>query len=379
MTGRRRAGKHIAGCVDWGMNDPIWFTESWALKVRNATRQLVRLYASAVETVDTVPKWLWVVRLTGLRGGMRPLIVAKPLLRDAVIDHIKRVLEQTRLLRVRAFVAARPLPEKSRLGIKASAAREKVEEAIRKRDEYLAHQQKIAALLDEASKDVKELLEAVGADPKTGQRSFKVLLRAGRRFLPFVWAGVVISQFRKLADQPQAQVLAFFFGTALIYHLVAWLTLPFHDAGERKYVFFEGYTGRESDKLNPLFPPASRYEGALFELFGSKPPIVISWETVVPILHYGLMSILLVVMLIKLPFDRDSFVTAALFSALLISVYTRELFRMRTLLGRRYEGRSLWEILAALFSSLNMLKSDDSEDGESKEDSEDGEDKTGAE
>jgi hypothetical protein len=361
------------------MDDPIWFTESWALKVRDATRKLVRLYASAVETVDTVPKWFWVVRLSGLRGGMRPLIVAKPLLRDAVIDHIKRVLEQTRLLRVRAFVAARPLPEKSRLGIKATAAREKVEEATRKRDEYLARQQKIAALLDEASKDVKELLEALGADPKTGQRSFKVLLRAARRFLPFLWAGVVISQFGRLAGQPQFQVLAFFFGTAVIYHLAAWLTLPFHDAGERKYVFFEGYMGRESDGLNPLFPPASRYEDALFKLFGSKPPIVISWETVVPILHYGLMSILLVVMLVKLPFDHDSLAIAALFSAVLITVYVLQLGRMRTLLGLRYKRRSSWEILAALFSSLNIFKSDDSEDGESKEDSDDGEDKTGEE
>jgi hypothetical protein len=142
------------------------------------------------------------------------------------------------------------------------------------------------------------------------------------------------------------------------------LTLPFHDAGERKYLFFEGYIGRESDGLDPLFPPMSRYEAALFKLFGSKPPIVISWETIIPALHYGLMSVLLIVMLVKLPFTPVALTIASVFASVLIVLYFVEIHNLWTLLKLRYRGRSIGELLFSLFSSLNMLKSsNDSEAG----------------
>src|ERR1700686_2490598 len=104
-----------------------WFTEEWSTDVRDATRRLVRHYAQAVETVDALPKCFWTIRLSGIRGGMRPLCIVKPLLRDAVMEHIRRVLAQTKPLHVRAFVAGRPLPEQMRLGVKKSAPAEVIE------------------------------------------------------------------------------------------------------------------------------------------------------------------------------------------------------------------------------------------------------------
>src|SRR3989442_6681486 len=127
------------------------------------------------------------------------------------------------------------------------------------------------------------------------------VIRVVCRGLPFVWAGWVVAQFDRWSNSPQLQLLLFFVGTALVYDLTAWATLGFHDTGERKYVLFEGYMTKTSDSLVPLFPEASRIEKKLFKQFGLRPPIVISWETVVPILHYGVISVVLIVLWIKLP------------------------------------------------------------------------------
>jgi hypothetical protein len=355
------------------MEQPDWFTEKWATEVRDSTRRLVRLYAEAIETVDALPHWFRMIRLSGIRGGARPLFIFKALLRDSVADHIRRVLQQTVRLQVRAFVASRPLPEQTRLGVKKTAPPEAITRATEARDKFIAQQQIIAGLLDEASKDVKGMLELVGANEGVGQRAFKNLIRTARRFLPFLWASVVIAQFSRWSGQSQLQLLAFFVGTVVVYHLAAWLTLPFHDAGETKYVYFEGYIGGGDDGLRALFPPASRYESALFKLFRSKPPIAISWETVTPLLHYALISALLIIMLIKLPFAGQALNVALSFAAILIIIYIWQLWLLWHLLTLRYEGRSAWEIITALISSLTVLNpSDKSDDSEDAADSDDG-------
>jgi hypothetical protein len=329
------------------MTQPGWFTEQWATEVRDAARKLVRLYAEAIETVDLLPRWIWRVRLSGLRGGMRPLIVVKPLLRDAVANHVRRVLTRTQLLQLRGFMAGRPLPETRRRGRRKAATPAAV---IAK-----SRQEKIAILLEEAARDVKGLLEVVGEDEKVGRQAFAALVRAARRWLPVIWAGVVISQFDRLSGWPQFQPLAFFLLVTIAYHLAAALTLPLHDAAERKHVYMNGYLGaKEPDGLNALVPPATRREADLFKLLGPKPPIVISWEIIIPVLHYALMSVLLVIMLIKLPFTSEARAIAGIFAAVLGIIYFRAVMQLWALIKVRYRDRSVWEVLAALLPSFDI-------------------------
>lgn len=350
-----------------------WFDEQRATEVRDATRELVRLYCEALEAVSALPRPFQRVKFYGVRSGQRPLLVVKSFLRDVVVDHIRTVLRHSALLHLRAFAAARPLPAEVRLGVKRTAEAELVARAEARRAEFLARQQKIAAPLREAAQDIHDLGELIGDEERPGQRALKAVLRLVRRGLPFLWAGWVLAQFDRWSDSPQLQLFFFFVGTAVIYHLTAWLTLPFHDAGERKYVLFEGYTGKASDGLDPLHPEASRLEKALFKQFGLRPPVVISWETVIPILHYGLICALIVVLWIKLPLAPVARSLAAVFGLVLIVVYLSQLFALWTLLNLRYRDRPIWEIASALLSSFQSLEPfDDSAEGSEAEDGKDG-------
>ena len=115
-----------------------WFDEQWATEVRDATRELVRLYCEALEAVSALPRPIQFIEFSGLRGGYRPLLVVKSFLREAVIDHIAIVLRHAALLRLRAFAVARPLPGEVRLGVKRTAEAEVVARAEARRTEFLA-------------------------------------------------------------------------------------------------------------------------------------------------------------------------------------------------------------------------------------------------
>lgn len=88
------------------------------------------------------------------------------------------------------------------------------------------------------------------------------------------------------------------------------------------------------------------------------------WETIIPALHYGLMSVLLIVMLIKLPSTPVALIIASVLAGTLTIIYIVEIQNLWTLLNLRYKGRSIDELLFALLSSLNVLTpSNDSEAG----------------
>lgn len=190
-------------------------------------------------------------------------------------------------------------------------------------------------------------------------------MRVLRRGLPFLWAGWVIAQFKHWSNAPQLQIFLFFLVTALVYHLTALATLLFHDASERKYILFDGYMGKASDGLDPLSPGASRLEKAMFEKFGVHPPVVISWETIIPIFHYVVISGLIVWLWIKLPLAQPARGLAGVLGFILIMTYMSELSLLIQLLTLRYRGRSKWEILLALVTSFQSLVPFEEQSGES--------------
>ncbi len=348
------------------LTEETWFNEQWATEVCDATRELVRLYCDALEAVSEFPGFFGRVRLYGIRTGYRPLLVLKSLLREAAVDHIRAILEDVGLLHLRAFAAARPLPAEMRLGVKRTADAATIAEAEMRRSKFIARQQHVAALLKEAAEDAHELAELIAKEEKVGQRALKSIIRLFRRGLPFLWAGWVITQFQRFSNAPQLQLFLFFAGIILIYHLTALATLLFHDAAERKDILFNGYIGKASDGLDPLFPEASRLETALFKKFHVHPPIVISWETVIPILHYVLISAIIVWLWVKLPLAPVSRWFAGAVGFVLVVSYLKELVSLAKLLTLRYPGRSNWEIMRALFpwfQSLVPLAEKDQQEG----------------
>jgi hypothetical protein len=332
-----------------------WFNEKWASELRDAARALARHYASACEGVEALPKPFQRVALGGLRGGRR-LWVVKLLFREAVNDHIRSVISRVGLLHWRAYSAARPDREELRRRVKDTAAAEAVEADKARLAEFDARQRKISELLEEASRDFREMLELLKSDERIGQNALKSILRLIRRVLPFAWAGSVIATFGRWSNAPQIQLLIFFAGVTAIYHVLAWFTLLFHDAAERKWALFQGYFGTPSDGLYPLEPVVSRLEESFFKILGSRPPIVISWETVVPVFHYITISVVMIIMLFKLPFSHTALGVALVLCALLIRKYAIELFWLWRLLKVRYPGRAWHEIVLALLPPFQVIE-----------------------
>lgn len=329
------------------LEEQPWFSQEWAAKVHDAVRILVRAYIEACEAVEGLAKPIQLVRYGGVRGG-RSVWVAKALLREAVVHHIETVLRSTKVIGIRAYAAARPTSTELRLGVKKTAPPESIAEATARRDAFVKQQEAIATLLEQAVNDIKSLDEVIGAYGKPGQMAFKTIIKYIRHLLPFAWTGFVITQFSAMSGAPQWQLFVFAVISAAAYHFFAWLTLPFYYAADRQYVLFEGYTGNASDGLAPMFPEVSRHEKALFKLLGSRPPIVISWEYLVPLLHYAVLSVLLAMMVIKLPFDPDARILAGVLGGVAILWYLKEIWWGWRLIRQRHRDRSAIEILWAL-------------------------------
>jgi hypothetical protein len=127
--------------------------------------------------------------------------------------------------------------------------------------------------------------------------------------------------------------------------------LPFHDAADRQFILFEGYRamiGDASDGIPSIRPEVSRHEEVLFKIFRAPPPIVISWENLVPPIHYALISFLLIAMVVKLPFAQNTRTVAAALAAGLICWYAWQGWLWWRLLRMRYSNHSIPEILWAL-------------------------------
>jgi hypothetical protein len=183
------------------LKDQPWFTEVWASKVRDAVRVLVRDYAEALEHVERMSKPVQRITYHAKLGGDRPLWVVKPLLREAVINHIQTVLRTAALVEIRAFSAARPTSE-LRLRAKRTAAPEVIANATARRAQFVERQSLVASLLNEAAADIRSLREVLGADGRPGQKLFRAIIGAVRRILPFAWAGFVVTQFGALSGAP---------------------------------------------------------------------------------------------------------------------------------------------------------------------------------
>ena len=337
-----------------------WFNLKWATSVRDATRRLVCAYAEAYDDIERLSPAVRLVTFTGLH---RPaLIVFKPLFRDAAAKHIDAMLRQTSLLAIRAFRASRPTHDDLRFNHAKHPSEEEKKLATEKLLEFKARQQAIAALLEEANADVSELRERIANEGKGAAGLFKKIAGIIRRFLPVVWAWWAAILIDRVTPGSQLQMWGIAGAMTLVYHLLGLAGLPFHDAAERKHVYFEGFMGQASDGLNPVAPEMSRLEKKWFSQFKQKPPLVILWDQAVPLLHYTVAGVFVIYIAWKFP--AEGIMRARLWAAAaaLTVVYFWRLKVWWLLLRMRSSGHSVVEIVTALAGVLQVLEPEDKED-----------------
>lgn len=324
-----------------------WFSEEKAREIRDSSRRLVRAYAEACDAVEGLKKpWQWVHTKLGIP---RPLFVVKAYFKDAVVRHIQITLKRLTLLRLRSYVAERPTADEMRLGIKKTAPPEQVATAEARRSAFLDQREKISGLLKEAWGDIEELDKALSEHKESTSWSINVVVKTVRRLLPVGFAAWFVAQFARLHGMPNWQ-LALYVGLALLaYHAFAWLALPFHDAGYRKYLLFEGYIGTPTDGLKPMEPCVSELESELFSAFKLRPPLIVSWEELAPLVHYVVLIALVLALWLDLPFDQEARKQVRWIAPSLIVFYLYRLAIVRLFLKVRYSGRSVVEMAAALF------------------------------
>lgn len=329
------------------------YDEKWARDVRDATRWLVCIYARAFEAVLALRKpWQRVV-LGGMYGG-RKLLIVKPLLRDALLYHIKVNFNHATLLTLRAYQAQRPTPSETRLGVnKKNASLERIAEAEAQRNAFLERQQNTSALLNEALDDIKSLNEIVCGQPSLAAKLFKTGINLLRRVAPLAVIGWVIARFDELRAWPTWQVMGFAIIILVAYHLVAWVSLPFFNAAYRKHVLLNGYMGKPSDGLMPMFPDAARLEIAFFKLFDLRPPVIVSWDEIVPALHYLVLIIFIIALLVILPLDGKARNGSWVFGAVLVFIYIGRIAEWWTWIHQRHKGRNFSEIAWALLAAID--------------------------
>jgi hypothetical protein len=332
--------------------EPGNYDEKWAEEVRNGTRELVCSYARALEGVLMLKRPYQWVGLGGLSGHKNYLIF-KPLLRDALLHRVRLNLDHADLLALRAYQAQRPRPKETRLGVRQGADPDIVATAEVKRRAFLESREKMASFLNEARDDIKSLSEIASTYKPLSGKIFKTAVSLVRRIAPIAVAGWVVTQFDKLRTWPTWQAILFALLILVAYHFVAWISLPFFNAAFREYVYLDGYMGKSTDGLDPLFPPVKRVEEHFYKLFDARPPIVVSWDEVVPILHYIALVILIVMLAVGLPLADKARVGAYLFAMLLIPLYLRRITVCCKWIAKKHQGRTFGEVALAFLTAID--------------------------
>jgi hypothetical protein len=331
------------------------YDDKWAMDIRDATRWLVCIYARALEAVLALNKpWQRVV-FGGLNARLN-IFVVKPLLRDALIHHVQVNLNSETLLALETYLVQRPTPDETRIRVnRKNATPEQIEEAEGERNAFLDKQRTTSALLNEAMDDIKSLKELLSGQPSLAVKLFKTGITLLRRVAPLAVAGWVITRFDHLRAWPTWQEIGFAVLILVVYHFVAWASLPFFNAAYRKHLLLNGYgfIGKPSDGLIPMFPDAARLEVAFFKLFDLRPPVVVSWDEVVPALHYVVLIIFIIALLFVLPLAGDVRYGAWAFGTALIFIYIQRITEWWSWVHQRYRGRNLSEIAWALLSIID--------------------------
>lgn len=328
------------------LNEYDWFEESQAQRTQDLVRMLVRLYAEACESVSRLPYELKRVHLGGVWTG-KPLWVVKAFFQDAVIRHIQTNLRSLQVVSFQALLANIPTPSELALGVKKTAPAEVVKRAEQEREQFEHKRKLISTSLDAAASDIKAMGDLV---KEYKSLSTATVFFVGKLISRISLAGLltwVIARFSSLSRLPLMQGVALALVWIAIYHILGLLAAPFHDSSYRKYQFFEGYIGSPDDRLKPIFPPVSRIEKEFYEQLKITMPVVISWDDLIPPVHYVGMIFIVLVCLYFLPLTRGVRNWASVLALVIVATQLRRLGWWWSHLQQRYEGKSLAKLIAA--------------------------------
>lgn len=357
--------------LDLKLKDQNWFNEEWALKTRAISKNLVRLYLAACDSAWRAPYPFQTVRLGGLWGG-RKLWVVGAFVKDAVIRHVQQNLERAQLVELRALMASHPTTEDTRLGVKLTASEESVREAKEKLREKEEIRKRIAAALRSAADEFKMLDGVVGKHKSVVNQVLGFLFGLIKYISPLAVLGWAVSQFSELRHLPLWQGVVLCLSWIVVYHLLGLLGIPFHDAGYRKYLLFEGYTGQPDDGIPPLFPNVARIEDEFYNHLGISKPIVVSLDDIIPLLHAAGSIFLVSASLWFLPLNATIRSPAIVVGLIIIASQLQTLFIWRSLLRMRYPNQGivslavivLLDLLTGQFGKITESESDESGAGD---------------
>lgn len=328
------------------MKDTNWFNEEWACKTSKLTRDLVRSYLKAYDAAWYMPYPFGLIHAGPLRGRKKLLVVGA-FVRDAVVQHLRINLRPLKIIKERSLVVSHPVHSELSLGIKKTASPEKLERAKNKLQDFEEKREKIYLHLNEAANDIEAIEKLLSGYKSTARQVFGHMLNLIQRISPiafFTWIG---AQIQALSEMPLWHGIGLCFAWILGYHFLGLLGLPFHDADYRKYILFDGYIGKPEDGIRPLLPPISRLEIALFDHLAISRPIVVSWETLVPGVHYFFTIGMVLASVIFLPLGSVGRIVASTVGLLIIVHQISHIIWWHRFLMQRYKGISFMRIITA--------------------------------
>jgi len=284
------------------------------------------------------------------------------------LRHIQVNLGRAKLIEIRALMANHPTAEDRRLGIKLSAPPESIQAAKEEQKKREDKRKLITKSLEAAANDLKALSNVVSMHKNVVNVVLSFLLGAIKHISPLAVLSWAIARVGELGGLPLWQGTLLCLSWLIIYNLLGLLGVPFHDAGYRKFLLFEGYIGKPSDGIEPLFPTVSRIEDEFYTHLGISKPIVVSLDDLIPAFHATATIALTMIAMLFLPLDGAVIPYALIFAFVIVCSQTARLWQWRRLLRQRYPERSLFSLTVITYLELvtgqfGSLESESDENG----------------
>ena len=339
----------------------------WATELHCRTRRLTQLYAAACISAWHMPHPWKFIHPRGLWGGRRLLVVGW-LVRDVVVRHIQINLKHARYVNYLTEVVSRPTCEETRLGVKKTAPSETIQKAQEEQRKRQQVRQIVLSHMKNAAADLKSLEQEVGNYKSLSAQIINLIFGIVKHVSPLAFLTWVATQFAKVVNMPLWQGVLVCSLWIVIYNLLGLIAVPFHDAGYRKHLLFEGYIGTPDDKIKPLMPPVSRLEKEFYAHLGIVRPVVISWDDLLPPVHYIVTILMIVSSVVLLPLHKEVFAMGIVAGTALIVLNVNQLRWWRRLMRHRYD-QSIPRLIISTFllmmsNQSGRAGSNESEEGE---------------
>jgi hypothetical protein len=334
--------------MNTNMKEFDWFTEQWAEEAYSRTTELIRIYMVAYDAASHMSYPYEWVSLGGIWGS-RKILVVRAFTRDAVIRHIQINLITMRVLADREFIISHPVKSEISLGVRNTAPDDAKKRAAYELSIFEEKRQRVAGYLKDALIEFEALEKFVSKYKNTTNKIAGQMLKLVIRISPLGFITWFVTQFQKLPDLPLLHAITLCLLWIIGYNLLGMLGIPFHDADYRKYNLFEGFMGNPTDGIRPLEPPVSRREQDFYTHLGIGKPVIISWEVLIPVVHYVVTILMVIVSIIMLPLNQQGRIIASVIGLIIVMAQIKKILLWRILIKGRYNKLTFVKLLLSFF------------------------------